>query len=113
MNPSHHEYSHYTNIEESYSNEETRRVPEPPIPQQKEQPQTPMTYSDPIMAAMQQQLDTFKQFFTTAFPTIIAPFAPTTRMSFSDQLDTFQLPPGFKLPQLELYDGTGDPIKHL
>ncbi|GAA0158554.1 hypothetical protein LIER_38679 [Lithospermum erythrorhizon] len=34
-------------------------------------------------------------------------------MPFSDRLDTFQLPPGFKLPQLELYDGTCDPIKHL
>ncbi|GAA0143998.1 hypothetical protein LIER_35847 [Lithospermum erythrorhizon] len=29
-------------------------------------------------------------------------------MPFSDQLDAFHLPPGFKLPQLELYDGTRD-----
>ncbi|GAA0142595.1 hypothetical protein LIER_03456 [Lithospermum erythrorhizon] len=34
-------------------------------------------------------------------------------MPFLDRLDAFQLPPGFKLPQLKLYDGTGDPIKHL
>ncbi|GAA0183210.1 hypothetical protein LIER_30669 [Lithospermum erythrorhizon] len=31
-NPSHHEYSHYTDMEESYSNEEARRVHEQPIP---------------------------------------------------------------------------------
>ncbi|GAA0163488.1 hypothetical protein LIER_19340 [Lithospermum erythrorhizon] len=31
-------------------------------------------------------------------------------MPFSDP---FRLPPGFEMPQLELYDSTGDPIKHL
>ncbi|GAA0154139.1 hypothetical protein LIER_12208 [Lithospermum erythrorhizon] len=34
-------------------------------------------------------------------------------MTFSYRLDAFHLPSGFKLPQLELYDGTGDPINHL
>ncbi|GAA0170032.1 hypothetical protein LIER_24382 [Lithospermum erythrorhizon] len=34
-------------------------------------------------------------------------------MPFPDRLDAFQLPPGFKLAQLKLYDGTGDLIKHL
>ncbi|GAA0145150.1 hypothetical protein LIER_36081 [Lithospermum erythrorhizon] len=33
------------------------------------------------------------------------PVAPTTEMPFSDRLDVFQLPPGFKLPQLELLTG--------
>ncbi|GAA0170340.1 hypothetical protein LIER_40936 [Lithospermum erythrorhizon] len=32
-------------------------------------------------------------------------------MPFSDLLDPFQLPPGFKLPQLELYDGTGEHLQ--
>ncbi|GAA0187064.1 hypothetical protein LIER_34352 [Lithospermum erythrorhizon] len=106
-------YSRYTDNEESYSNEEARNISVAPTPQQREQPQTPLVHNDPIVAAMQKQLDAFKNFMETTFPASIAPVAPTTRMSFSDRFDALKLPPGFKLPQLELYDGTGDPIKHL
>ncbi|GAA0175909.1 hypothetical protein LIER_29001 [Lithospermum erythrorhizon] len=35
------------------------------------------------------------------------------KMPFLDRLYAFQLPPGFKLPQLELYDGTGHLVRHL
>ncbi|GAA0138301.1 hypothetical protein LIER_42529 [Lithospermum erythrorhizon] len=73
----------------------------------------PPVHSDSIVGAMQQQLDNFKKFMETSFPACIAPVAPTIKMSFSDGLDAFQLPPGFKFPQLELYDRMGDPINHL
>ncbi|GAA0163027.1 hypothetical protein LIER_18999 [Lithospermum erythrorhizon] len=97
-NPSQHGYLRYTDNEESYSNEEARNISVAPTPQRREQPQTPVVHRDPIVTAMQQKLDTFKKFMATAFPTSIAPVAPTTKMSFSDRLDAFQLLPGFKLP---------------
>ncbi|GAA0148253.1 hypothetical protein LIER_07748 [Lithospermum erythrorhizon] len=84
-----------------------------PISHQRELVQAPSAHGDPIVASMQQQLDTFKKFMATAFPASIAPVAPTTKMPFSDRLDAFQLPPGYKLPHLEFYDGIGDSIKHL
>ncbi|GAA0156693.1 hypothetical protein LIER_14123 [Lithospermum erythrorhizon] len=106
-NPSHHGYSHYTDKEESYSDIEARNTTYvAPIPHQKVHIQVPVVHSDPVVAAIQQQLDTFKTFMATAFPASIAPVTPTTKIPFSDRLDAFQPPQGFKLPQLELYDGT-------
>ncbi|GAA0143875.1 hypothetical protein LIER_04455 [Lithospermum erythrorhizon] len=111
---SHHIYSHYIDNEESYSDMEARATTHvAPIPNQTKHVQVPVVHGDPIVAAMQQQLDTLKKFIATAFPASITPVAPTTKMPFSDRLDAFQLPLGFKLPQLELYDSTGDPIKYL
>ncbi|GAA0139986.1 hypothetical protein LIER_35173 [Lithospermum erythrorhizon] len=57
-----------------------------PAPSQRVNAQMPSVHSDSIVAAMQQQLNDLKK---------------------------FMLPPGFKLPELELYDGTGDPVKYL
>ncbi|GAA0173146.1 hypothetical protein LIER_41468 [Lithospermum erythrorhizon] len=34
-------------------------------------------------------------------------------MPFCDRLDGVALPAGFKLPQFNLFDGNGDPLKHL
>ncbi|GAA0163683.1 hypothetical protein LIER_19488 [Lithospermum erythrorhizon] len=34
-------------------------------------------------------------------------------MPFSDRLDSVVLSAGFKLPQFNLFDGNGDPLKHL
>ncbi|GAA0185503.1 hypothetical protein LIER_32791 [Lithospermum erythrorhizon] len=34
-------------------------------------------------------------------------------MPFSDRLDGIAFPAGFKLPQFNLFDGNGDPLKHL
>ncbi|GAA0184485.1 hypothetical protein LIER_31773 [Lithospermum erythrorhizon] len=34
-------------------------------------------------------------------------------MPFTDRLDNIPLPCGFKLPQFNLFDGRGDPLKHL
>ncbi|GAA0147330.1 hypothetical protein LIER_07057 [Lithospermum erythrorhizon] len=36
-----------------------------------------------------------------------------TKMRFSDRLDSIALLAGFKLPQFNLFDGNGDPLKHL
>ncbi|GAA0161264.1 hypothetical protein LIER_17622 [Lithospermum erythrorhizon] len=36
-----------------------------------------------------------------------------TKMPFTDHLDSIALPSGFKLPQFNLFDGNGDPRKHL
>ncbi|GAA0145458.1 hypothetical protein LIER_05646 [Lithospermum erythrorhizon] len=92
-NPSHHEYSCYTDNKESYSNEEVRNISVASIPQQKEQPQMPMIHSNLIVVAMQQQLDTFKKFMAITFLASIAPVVPTTRIPFSDRLDAFHLLP--------------------
>ncbi|GAA0169806.1 hypothetical protein LIER_43860 [Lithospermum erythrorhizon] len=113
-NPSHNGHSYYTDNEELYSDMEVRTTTSvAPTPNQREHVQVLVVYSDPIVAAMQQQLDIFKKFMATAFPASIVPVAPKTKMLFSNRLDAFQLPPGFKLLQLELYDRTEDPIKHL
>ncbi|GAA0160818.1 hypothetical protein LIER_39112 [Lithospermum erythrorhizon] len=76
--------------DESYSDTETKNTYVAPIPHQREHVQVPLVHSGPIVTAMQQHLDTFKKFMATVFPTSIAPVAPTTKMSFSDQLDAFQ-----------------------
>ncbi|GAA0163607.1 hypothetical protein LIER_19429 [Lithospermum erythrorhizon] len=36
-----------------------------------------------------------------------------TKMPFSDRLDSVVLPARFKLPYFNLFDGNGDPLKHL
>ncbi|GAA0156634.1 hypothetical protein LIER_14083 [Lithospermum erythrorhizon] len=36
-----------------------------------------------------------------------------TKMSFTGRLDSIALPNGFKLTQFNLFDGNGDPLKHL
>ncbi|GAA0175563.1 hypothetical protein LIER_28711 [Lithospermum erythrorhizon] len=36
-----------------------------------------------------------------------------TKMPFSDRLDSVVLLAGFKLPQFNLFDGNGNPLKHL
>ncbi|GAA0182843.1 hypothetical protein LIER_42315 [Lithospermum erythrorhizon] len=36
-----------------------------------------------------------------------------TKMPFSNRLDNIALPAGLKLPQFNLFDGNGDPLKHL
>ncbi|GAA0147998.1 hypothetical protein LIER_07557 [Lithospermum erythrorhizon] len=106
-NPSHHGDSHYTDNEESYSDIEARNTTfVAPIRHQREHVQVPSIHSDPIVAAMQQPLDTFKNFMATSFSVSIAQVVLTTKMPFSNRLDAFQHPPSFKLPQLELYDGT-------
>ncbi|GAA0173215.1 hypothetical protein LIER_26877 [Lithospermum erythrorhizon] len=52
-NPSQHVYSRYTDMEESYSNEEARNPSVAPIPQQKKQPQILVVHSDLVVAALQ------------------------------------------------------------
>ncbi|GAA0167015.1 hypothetical protein LIER_22043 [Lithospermum erythrorhizon] len=36
-----------------------------------------------------------------------------TKMPLTDRLDSIALPRGFKLPHFNLFDGSGDPLKHL
>ncbi|GAA0167918.1 hypothetical protein LIER_22752 [Lithospermum erythrorhizon] len=106
-NLSHQGHSHYTDNGDSYRDtEEKNPTFVTPIPHQRVNVQAPLVHNDPIGVAMKKQLDNFKKFMEIAFPASIAPVAPTTKMPFSDRLDAFWLPPGFKLPQLELLTGS-------